>query len=268
MAQTDSENRQYYLEKIKPYQGEIVRIQNKEKDILSHFSASSEETALQKLTLADEMFNLTSCYMLENKIYRSIFNKQSEDILNVSRKSLFKGIDYMEDSVTNLIDAPYSDYEDRVYALSGAGAEKVYSLVRKMGFTIDILADEYGGDNSKWKWTFVDLEGRCAAVAKNVLDLRSVLVNLDPRAPGYELTVLYLRLVKKLLTQAAERFREKYEISSQRREDFLRGIDFLNALKRIHIVLEERKEAEELKKTVDVWFQKLNKDMIRKRGTS
>ncbi|MDR3337739.1 MAG: hypothetical protein LBT16_11090 [Treponema sp.] len=268
MAQTANENRQDYLEKIKPYQEEIARIQDKEKDILSHLSAFSEEAALQKLALADEMFNLTSCYMLENKIYQSIFNKQSEDMLNVSRKSLFKGIVYMEDIVTNLIDAPYSDYEDRVYALSGAGAEKVYSLVRKMGFTIDLLADEYGGDTSKWKWTFVDLEGRCAAVAKNVLDLRNILVNLDPRAPDYELTALYTRLVKKLLTQAAERFREKYEISSQRREDFLRGIDFLNALKRIHIILDERKEAEELKKTAEVWFQKLNKDMIKKKGAS
>ena len=53
--------------------------------------------------------------------------------------------------------------------------------MRKMGFTIDSLEDGYG-DNSKWKWSFVDLEGRFAATAKNLLNLRTFIAGMDPRS--------------------------------------------------------------------------------------
>jgi len=71
---------------------------------------------------------------------------------------------------------------------------------------------------------------------------------MDPRAPDYEVTIYHLRTIKRLLSQAADRYREKYELSTNRIDDFKLAINFLGALRRIHVLLSERDEAETVKK--------------------
>jgi hypothetical protein len=114
----------------------------------------------------------------------------------------------------------------------------------------------------------VELEGRYATVAKNILDLKSAVVNTDPRSPDYEPTVRHLALIKKILLQAADRYREKYELSTGRIDDFKMGINFINALKRLHILLGEREGVETLKKKADIWTAKLEKDHKKQEETA
>ena len=117
------------------------------------------------------------------------------------------------------------------------------------------------GDNSKWKWSFVELEGRFATVAKNIIDLKSATKDgLDPHSPDYDETIYHLRLVKQLLQQSSDRYREKYELSTNRIDDFRIAINYLCALRRIHVLLNERDEAEEIKKKADIWKEKMEKD--------
>jgi hypothetical protein len=104
------------------------------------------------------------------------------------------------------------------------------------------------------------MESRHAATALNILDIKNAFTSLDPRSPDYEPTILHLRLLKKLLYQAAAQYREKYELSSQIPEDIQQGINFLNALRRVHIALGEHGEAEELRKTVEAWTGKMAQD--------
>jgi hypothetical protein len=73
--------------------------------------------------------------------------------------------------------------------------------------------------------------------------------------------VRHLALIKKLLQQAADRYREKYELSTNRIDDFKMGIHFLCSLRRIHILLGEREHAEPLKRKADIWNSKLEVDM-------
>jgi hypothetical protein len=61
--------------------------------------------------------------------------------------------------------------------------------------------------------------------------------------------------------QAADRYREKYELSTNRIDDFKMGINFLNSLRRIHSLLGEKDNVETLKKKVDIWTTKLEIDM-------
>jgi hypothetical protein len=107
----------------------------------------------------------------------------------------------------------------------------------------------------------VELEGRFAAVTKNIMDLRNAVANTDPRSPNYEPTVYHLRMIKKLLMQAADRYREKYELSTNRIDDFKQGIIFLAALRRLHIILGDREEVETVKKKFDIWSLKLESDI-------
>jgi hypothetical protein len=132
-------------------------------------------------------------------------------------------------------------------------------LVCKLGLTLDLLIQAYG-DNSKWKWTFVELEGRFATTAKNIMDLRNIMVYRDFESPYYESTIHHIRLIKELLSHAASRYRDKYELNTAAIPDFKMGISFLSALRRMHIVLAENEDAEALKKKLAIWKTKLDAD--------
>ena len=73
-----------------------------------------------------------------------------------------------------------------------------------------------------------------------------------------------MRTIKRLLMQAADRYREKYELSTNRIDDFKQAINYLGALRRIHILLGERDEAETVKKKQDIWSAKLEADQKKK----
>jgi hypothetical protein len=68
-------------------------------------------------------------------------------------------------------------------------------------------------------------------------------------------------MAKKLLMQAADRYREKYELSTNRIDDFKMGITFLGALRRLHIILGDKDDAETVKKKLDIWASKLDVDL-------
>jgi hypothetical protein len=262
MAKISSEERHKYFERIKPYKETIAAILKQEQAVLMEIKKDRTGAAFKRIALVDDMLNLTSNYMVLNGVSQSVLKVKNEDALNDGRKSLYKSVIYLEEIVSNFVDAPFSEYEEKLAEIESVDAARRYFLVRKLGLAIQLLENAYG-DNTKWKWSFVELEGRFAAAAKNIIDLRNAVANTDPRSPNYEPTVYHLRLIKKLLMQAADRYREKYELSTNRIDDFKQGINFLAALRRLHIVLGDRDEAETVKKKYDIWSAKLGSDMKR-----
>jgi hypothetical protein len=259
MAKITNEDRYQYSEKVKPYRAMIQSLLKIEDNLLQSIKKDSRGAALKRLTLVEEMLSLAANYMIISGISQSMLKLRSEESLNDGRKALYKAVIYFEEVVSPYVDAPFSDYEERLAEIDTIDARKRYYIIRKTGLALQLLENAYG-DNTKWRWSFVDLEGRYAAVAKNIMNLKTAVVNTDPYSPDYEPTMYHLRLIKKLLMQAADRYREKYELSTNRIDDFKMGINFLNALRRIHALLGERTEAETLKKKADIWSSKLETD--------
>jgi hypothetical protein len=262
MAKISIEERKQYQEKIKPYRDKIVEIGSREKNLLLGIQKEPVNTAFKRLTLVDEMLSLASFQIVISLVSQARLKIKEENALNDGRKSLYKSIIYLEEVVSNYVDVPFADYEEKLAGIAPLTAAKRYNLVRKMGLAISLLENAYG-DNTKWRWSFVEMEGRFAAAAKNILDLKNAVVNTDPRSPNYEPTVYHLRMIKKLLNQAADRYREKYELSTNRIDDFKQGINFLGALRRLHVLLGDREEAETVKKKLEIWSQKLETDIKR-----
>ena len=260
MAKVTNEGRHQYFEKIKPYKAMIQSLLKREEMILQIIKKESRGAALKRLTLAEEMIALAANYVILSGISQSILKLRSEESLNDGRKSLYKAVIYLEEVVSPLVDAPFSDYEERLAEIDVVDAKKRYLLIRKMGLALQLLETAYG-DNTKWRWAFVELEGRFAAVAKNIMNLKTAVANTDPESPDYEPTMYHLRMIKKLMLQAADRYREKYELSTNRIDDFKMGINFLNSLRRIHSLLGERENAETLKKKAEIWSSKLEMDI-------
>jgi hypothetical protein len=259
MAKISDNDRRKYFEKIKSYKAMADSLLQLEKSILAVIKEDPAGAAFKRLTLADEMLNLASNYIIINGVSESVLQVKNEDALNDGRKSLYKSVIYLEETVSGRVDAPFSEYEEQLAGIAPMDAAGRYRLIRKMGLAIQLLKNAYGG-NTKWRWTFVELEGRYAAAAKNIIDLRNVIGNIDPRSVNYEPSIYHLRLVKKLLMQASDRYREMYELSTGRTNDFKMSIAFLSALRRIHVVLGEREAAETVRKKLEIWTAKLEAD--------
>ena len=73
-----------------------------------------------------------------------------------------------------------------------------------------------------------------------------------------------IELVKQLLQKAADKYREKYELSTRRIDDMKLAINYLKALKRLYITLNEKQNLEIIKKKIEVWNTKMEADLKKK----
>jgi hypothetical protein len=263
MAKLNENDRNSYSEKIKIYRVAAEAILKTEQEMLKVIKQKKFGYALKHLEISEVMLNLASNYIVMNGISMSVLGQKNEEVLNEARKTLYKGIIYLEEIIGSSVDAVFSDYEKQLALIDDINPAQRYRLIRKMGLAIQLLENAYG-DNTKWRWTFVDMEGRYAVVARNIIDLRNIFINIDPNSPHYEPTIFHLRLVRKLLMQAADRYREKYELSTNRIDDFKVGVSFLSALKRLNILTGDQLDAATAKKKLDIWTQKLNADITRR----
>ena len=259
MAKISTEAKRRYSERITEYKTTVEKLLQEEKAVLDSFGEDAGAVPYKKLELSEKMIDLVSYYVLMNSTSAFLLGVKNEAYLNAARKSCYKGIIYLEDTLSSLIDSPFSEYEDKLAAIEKYEDSKRFSLLKKLGFSIQAVVDGFG-ENSKWKWAFVELEGRFATVAKNSLDLRNLLAGMDPRSPGYEERSSHLNMAKELLQKAADKYREKYELSTNRIDDFKLAIYYLNGLRRLHVLLGEAGEAQALKKKTEIWRAKMESD--------
>lgn len=260
MAKITDETRQELSTAVLPYQKKIDGILATEKTMLNLIGNDNSGQSYKKLQLAENMIYASSLYMAENSLSWKILEVKNNDALNESRKMLYKAIIYLEDIVTNFIDVSYADLENKWASVSNTPVSKRYQLVRKLGLAIALLKDAFG-ENSKWKWSFVELEGRFATVAKNFIDMRQGAKDyFDPRSMDYEVTVLYIRMLQKLLDQSASGYRDRYELSTRRIDDMRNAIKFLLARHKLCLAIGDKNNAEEIKKKDVVWKDKMDAD--------
>ncbi len=260
MKKPSDEAKRRYADYIKGYKNAIDAVLEKEKKTKEQIAAGAEGASFRRLALVDDNLNLVAQYLVMNSLSLSFLGVKNEAFLNEGRKCVYKALIYLEEIVSPLIDAPFSDYEDGLEDIVSFSDEDRYTLVRKLGFTIDSLVEGYG-ENSKWKWSFVELEGRFAVVAKNLLNLKTFVAGMDPRVAGFSARMSHLGLARELLQQAADRYREKYELSTMRIDDIKAGINFLSAVRRLHVVLGESDQADVVKKKADIWRTKMENDL-------
>jgi len=260
MKKPSDEARRRYADYIKDYKNAIDAVSEKEKRLKEQIAAGMEGAAFKRLELAEDDLNLVAQYLVMNSLSISFLGVKIEAYLNEGRKCIYKALIYLEEIVSPLVDAPFADYETGLETIATFSDEDRYSFVRKLGFTIDSLVEGYG-ENSKWKWSFVELEGRFAVVTKNLINLKTFVAGMDPRVEGFSARMAHLGLARELLQQAADRYREKYELSTMRIDDIKAGINFLAAVRRLHAVLGESEHADVVKKKADIWRTKMENDL-------
>ena len=259
MAKVSAEARTKYFEKIKQNKRQIELSLQQEAKIKSVISSGETGVEYQKISLAEENLVIASNLILMNRLSLSLLGIKNENFLNDARKTCYKIIIYLEDIFSDYLDAPYSDYSDKLELVADLSEFDRYRIIRELGFSIQEVKTGFG-ENSKWKWSIIELEARLATLSKNVIDLKKFVPGMDPRSEGFRERVEHFRMTCRLLQASADNFRMKYELSTNRMDDFKTAINYLAALKRFYTLTNQKREIEELKKKIDIWKQKMDAD--------
>ena len=198
MEKISSEAKKRYAERVKEYKERIDEIADKNKQLELRIAKTSKSQGLTsgqyrgnqftdlealkevnstRFELADQYLNIVSYYNLMNALSLSLLGIKNESFLNDGRKSCYRSIIYMEEIVSPYIDAAFSDYQQGVESLEGFDDGSKYRLLCKLGFSIDSVIEGFGS-GTKWKWSFVELQGRYAVIAKNLLNLKTFIILL------------------------------------------------------------------------------------------
>lgn len=259
MGKITQEQRNRYFEKVQEHRRTIEAGLAKEKTLQDLIAKEETGVGYKRLHLAEEVLDLSSWYLLVNNLSVSLLGIKNEDYLLEGRKVLVRALKYVEDTVPAYLDVPFSDYEKNLDEIKEFDIASRNRLFRKFGYAIQAY-DEAFGENSKYTLSFIDLWGKYSALAKNYIDLRTAVSDLDFNSPNRPILSAHISLVKMLLQQCADRYRLKYERDTNKASDFRQAILFLAALRRVNIALGDRDEAETLKRKIEAWNTKMEAD--------
>jgi len=252
IQQDKQRRKQQFNESIKQYRTEIDGVQKHinalEKEIKTKNDAFN---GYRHIIIAVNYLKIVAYYCNMNKESMQIMNTRNENYLNEARKVLYQVLIHIEDVVTNYIDVPPSEIEEKLQTISRLNPQRKLNLINSIGFHIQLVVDSFG-DNTKWKWSFVEVEGRYATVAKNLVDYKQTIANNDPRKPYYVENISLMRVTKELLERASRRYREKYEQVTKEVEDVKKSISYMSALRRIAVLFGEAEESAKLKRMIEL----------------
>jgi hypothetical protein len=253
MEKREKQNR--FLVAAKPYFDAIEQLMETEKKLRDDYEKSGDTVKL--FTLADTALSNFSNYIVINKISLSILTIKNIDIIEEARRSLVRSLNFIEEGVTNKVNAPFCEYKEKMTRFDAIGSAARLFFLRKLGLSIALLEQAHG-ESSKIKWTFVDLEGRFAAVAKNLFDLAKAKELLSLTSPERDSAIEHVDLVKEQLDHAASRFRERYDATGNRPADISSALNFLYALRYFGRMCGYPSDEERLSKQINSWEKQLD----------
>ncbi len=218
----------------------------------------------KKIAAASVYLNTVGLYCEMSAKSLEIMSMKNDAYLSNARKNTYQAIILLEKVLGTAIDSNLTETAEVLNQLPLMNPKRILNLLKKIEYCIALTEFEEG-DNSKWKWNFVEMYGKTAVLSKNFTNFKDLAMKMyDPRAPFYQEINDLIQLVKTLVETAAKKFREKYELSTMDVQDMNRALDFMNLLVRIHIILNEQTFAQEAKKVIEKWKAKLEMDLKKK----
>lgn len=258
-----NEARAEYAQSAKAYQTKITAGLAEEKNLVLQAKTDAVNSPYKKIELSHLMLEVASFYMAQNALSVEMLGVKNNDVLNEARKIIYRAVIYLEEITTAIIDMPYGDLIKNYDSIKNFSLKDRFTLMCQMGFVITSLEDAFG-DNSKWKWSFIELKGRFTVVQKNIIDMRvAAKAYLDPGNPDYETCVIYFRSLTKNIEATAMGYRDKYEIASRRLDDMKNAIRFLLARHKLALALNDAPAATEAKSKAVIWNNKLKADQAK-----
>ncbi|OHD18259.1 MAG: hypothetical protein A2086_04075 [Spirochaetes bacterium GWD1_27_9] len=258
MAKITQKERDEYQERINLYKAKMEELNGKIKaNSLEMLKDKSKEFIL-RLENANYYLNQITLYCGMNEVSVFLLAVKNTAYLERARQLIYEAVMCIEKIVTNFLDVPFSDYAEQLNRIADISDAVRLNLIKKFGYCIDLVKENFG-ENTKWKWSFAEIDGRMAVITKNLFDLRRFQKLDDPREEGFQDRRAHVTIIQRLLLEASQSYREKFELSTKDIEDLRKAIDYQKALLRINQLLGDNEKIETAKKQIDVWNTLLEK---------
>ncbi len=241
-------------------QGQINQKLEEMKELDKKLSEVEEfEAPYIQFSICEKLLDIVDLYLKIHDVHMKIIGLKHENSLDEARKKIMEIFIRLESLTSNVIDLELSEVVKKQKAFALYKDAQRLELVQRAFYLIERIEKGYG-ENSKWIITFVDIRGRAAVVAKNLLDYIALRSKNDPREEGFNERRKLREIVEQKLIQSAKEYRERYEVSGHNKEDMKKALDFLRALARMYIAENKRTELDKIKRTIQIWSEKFKKD--------
>lgn len=262
MAKITQEQRSIYQQSIKIYKNNIEEIR-KEINTLKIIALKDKENEPKlRFKMANLILNLITNYCALNEISVFLLDVKNVAFLEKGRQELYESIMNIEKIVTNFIDVPFSEYSEKLMPIKDISDLERLNFIKKIGYCIDLIKENYG-ENTKWKWSFVEIDARYAVISKNIFDLKRYQALDDPSEDGFKERREHLKIIQQLLSETSHGYRDKFEFSTKDVEDLKKATDLHKALLRISQIIGDDTKIEKCKKQIDFWTNILEKHLAK-----
>ncbi len=252
-----------YNDYIKEYNRDIDGLKKKIKELSTKKRKMPTVFGYYNLEAVVEHLKITMLYINISDASLEMLNIKNESFLNNARKEIYKILQMFEEVVGNDIERTLKENEEYLEKIDRIDPRQILSMIQSVQNIVDVLIKRMG-EGSKWKWSFVDIQGRIAIISKNIINFSDIQKFRDPRSDYFRERQDLLKFCKNGLNEAAKQFRHRYEISTKVPADILKSIELLSALRKIDVLLGDTTEATKLKNTIDALRARLEVDEKKK----
>lgn len=246
-----------YNDDIKMLQADSNELEKRIRELTSRKKSKSNIEPYYNLEIVTYLAQTIDLYIQMSDLSVAMLGIKNSKSLDAAKSNFSKILQYMKETVGDEVDREsLKDNEDYLAKIDKLNPGEIFDFANRLNDTFLKLKDRMGED-SKWKWLFVELQSKVAIIIRNLINFSNILKYRDPREEFFRVRREHLGLAKASLEEAAKLYRTKYEISSKSREDLKKSIEILEALRKVHIVLGESNDADKLKTTIDAAKQTL-----------
>jgi len=240
-----------YNDEIKTLKAEGENLDRLIKEVLLKKRKNEKLEPYYNLEIVNYLLNSIELNLKTNDLSINMLGIKNNKSLDAAKSSFSKILQLMKDNFGDEVDREsLKENEEHLAKVGKLNARQILDLVNKINEVFFSLKNSLGED-SKWKWLFVELQAKVAIMNRNLINFSDIQKYRDPRMEFFHDRREHLRLAKESLEEAAKLYRTKYELSAKSREDLKKSIEYLEALRKIHITMGESTESDKLKTTID-----------------
>lgn len=240
-----------YNDDIKAVKIQSDELEKKARDLMQKKKSKPNLEPYYNLEIATYLLGTIELYMKMNDLSVAMLGIKNNKSLDIAKSNFSKVLLLLKETVGDEVERDsLKENEEFLYKLDRLNPRQILDFLIRVDAVFFSLKNNMGED-SKWKWLFVELQAKIAVILRNFINFSDILKYRDPREKHFRDRREHLAMAKNALEEAAKQYRTKYELSSKSREDLKKSIEILEALRKIYMTLGESNEADKLKTTID-----------------
>ena len=240
-----------YNDDIKVMRVRSEELEKKAKDLFHKKKSNSNLEPYYNLEISSYLMRTIELYLKMNDISIDILGIKNNKTLDLSKSNFSKILLLLKETVGDEVERDsLKENEEYLQRIDKLNPRQILDFLTRLDTLFSDLRSNMG-EESKWKWLFVELHAKLAILKRNFINFSNILKYRDPREPFFRDRNEHLRMAKSALEEAAKQYRTKYELSAKSREDLKKSIEMLEALRKIHLTMGESNEADKIKTTID-----------------